>query len=137
MQSMHAQNMNRNNMPISPISPMPPTTNSPLSSLSSMSPLSSLSSLSSLVGQPNQPLSTGPKNSQGMNPGGMMNPHGPNLNANMQQFQSPHHQITSGMSPQVKFQKKCILLKKIFLALYKNVCVLYSGKYWIEYDDKN
>lgn len=124
-------------MPISPISPMPPTTNSPLSSLSSMSPLSSLSSLSSLVGQPNQPLSTGPKNSQGMNPGGMMNPHGPHPNANMQQFQSPHHQVTSGMSPQVKFQKKRILPKTFFLAPYKYICVLLSGQYWIEYDVEN
>ncbi|XP_055309413.1 protein pygopus isoform X2 [Sitodiplosis mosellana] len=97
MQSMHAQNINRSNMPISPISPMPPTTNSPLSSLSSMSPLSSLSSLSSMVGQPNQPMSGGPKN---MNPQGMMNPHGPNTNPNMQPFQSPHHQLTPGMSPQ-------------------------------------
>lgn len=102
MQSMHAQNMNRNNMPISPISPMPPATNSPLSSLSSMSPLSSLSSLSSMVGQPNQSLSSGPKNVSGMNPGGgMMNPHGPNPNANIQPFQSPHHQLAPGMSPQV------------------------------------
>lgn len=107
MQSMHAQNMNRNNMPISPISPMPQAqNNSPLSSLSSMSPLSSLSSLSSMVGQPNQSISSGPKNVQGMNPGGMINPHGPNPNANMQPFQSPHHQLTPGMSPQVKSFKK-------------------------------